>query len=250
MRIVFFGTSHGFPEPNRRCSSTLIEVGGARYFIDMGTQSIELLASHGMDVESVKAVFVTHMHGDHANGLLSFIDLCGWYYKNANPKFYFPGDLEKTVFGIKTWLECLGTKKHDFRFEFNKVDDGFVYQDENIKLTAFRTRHIAESFSYLLEAEGKRVFFSGDLEILRGSGEHTPDLPLDEFEKGFDLCILELAHFSAVDKYYKVLSENDKLKKIVINHYSKFMVGSGYELCKLLPNHDISFATDGLEIQL
>jgi len=26
MRIIFFGSSHGVPEANRRCSSTLIEV--------------------------------------------------------------------------------------------------------------------------------------------------------------------------------------------------------------------------------
>ena len=43
MRIVFFGSSHGVPEPGRRCSSAMIEVGERRYFIDMGTQSIEQL---------------------------------------------------------------------------------------------------------------------------------------------------------------------------------------------------------------
>jgi ribonuclease BN (tRNA processing enzyme) len=33
MKITFFGSSHGFPEPHRRCSSTLIEIGENRYFI-------------------------------------------------------------------------------------------------------------------------------------------------------------------------------------------------------------------------
>ena len=249
MRIIFFGTSHGFPEPNRRCSSTLIEVGNSRYFIDMGTQSIEILANRGIPVESIKAVFVTHMHGDHANGLISFIDLCNWYYKNADPAFYLPGNVEKTVTAIKNWVSCLKeTKFRDFKFE--KVDDGFVYQDENIKISAFRTKHIDQSFSYLLEAEGKRVFFSGDLKILRGPSDEETDIAVEEIDKGLDLAVFELAHFSAVDKYYDLLKDRDCIKKILINHYSRFMVGSGYELIKLLPNHNIDFATDGLEIEL
>ena len=75
MKIVFFGSSHGVPEPNRKCSSVMIEVSDNRYFIDMGTQSIEQLISRNIPIESVKAIFITHMHGDHSDGLISFIDL-------------------------------------------------------------------------------------------------------------------------------------------------------------------------------
>ena len=97
MRIIFFGSSHGVPEPNRRASSTLIEVGENRYFIDMGTQSIEQLITRRMPVESVKAIFLTHMHGDHSDGLISFLDLCSWYFKNADPAVYLPEPFEDTV---------------------------------------------------------------------------------------------------------------------------------------------------------
>lgn len=248
MRIIFFGSSHGFPEENRRCSSILIDINGARYFIDMGTQSIEQLADRGIAVESVKAVFITHMHGDHTNGIISFIDLCSWYYKNANPQFCLPGDLERNVVAIKEWIACNGILMRDFKFEH--VDDGFVYHDDNIKLTAFRTGHIDQSFSYLLEADGKRVYFSGDL---RGADEfinEPMDVPVDEFDKGFDLAILELAHFSAVDKYYPLLKGRKNIKTVCINHYSKFKIDTGYELCKLLPEQEIVFATDGREFEL
>ena len=38
MRIVFFGSSHGVPEPNRKCSSAMVSVGENNYFIDMGVR--------------------------------------------------------------------------------------------------------------------------------------------------------------------------------------------------------------------
>ena len=70
MRIVFLGSSHGVPEPNRKCSSTLIEVGDKRYFIDMGMQSVCELITRNIPIESVKSIFITHMHGDHTGGML------------------------------------------------------------------------------------------------------------------------------------------------------------------------------------
>ena len=88
MRIIFLGTSHGVPEPNRRCSCTMIETKGRYYFVDMGFCAIDDLVTRGIPVEAVKAIFVTHHHGDHTDGLLPFIDLITWYYKKADPLVY------------------------------------------------------------------------------------------------------------------------------------------------------------------
>ena len=97
MRIVFFGSSHGVPEPGRRCSSAMIEVGERRYFIDMGTQSIEQLITRRMAPNSVKGIFFTHMHGDHTNGLISFVDLCTWYFKDVDPAIFLPEPMDDAI---------------------------------------------------------------------------------------------------------------------------------------------------------
>ena len=81
MQITFLGASHGVPEANRRCSCTLIETNGRYYFIDMGVNAIDALRTRGIEVEDVKGIFITHMHGDHTNGLISFVDLISWYFK-------------------------------------------------------------------------------------------------------------------------------------------------------------------------
>lgn len=248
MRIVFLGTSHGVPEPNRRCSSTVIETGGSYYFVDMGTQAIEDLISKGIRPEKVKACFITHMHGDHTNGIVSFIDLCSWYFKNATPEIYLPGETEKSVSAIAGWLECNGVEMRDFKF--GHVDDGFVYRDEKIKVSAFRTKHIDQSFSYLVEAEGKRIFFSGDLRSPLYLDSPTEDIAVEEFDKGLDLAVLELAHFMATDKYLPLLKDRHNVKKVCINHYYEPRLASALELKKALPDQEITFASDGLEFTL
>ena len=118
MRIVFFGSSHGVPEANRRCSSAMIEVGDRRYFIDMGTQSIEQLITRRMAPNSVKGIFFTHMHGDHTNGLVSFVDLCTWYFKDVRPGIYVPEI--KAFDGAAAHLKNLLTKL-GYHEEENKI---------------------------------------------------------------------------------------------------------------------------------
>lgn len=68
--------------------------------------------------------------------------------------------------------------------------DGVAYRQDGVTLTAFHNFHLGEpapgqpwlSYSFLLEAEGKKVFFSGDF---RDLSEILPPL------EGADLVFLE-----------------------------------------------------------
>ncbi|MBE6593191.1 MAG: ribonuclease Z [Ruminococcaceae bacterium] len=244
MKLIFFGSSHGVPEANRRCSSTLIEVGENRYFIDMGTQSIEQLITRNIPIESVKAVFVTHMHGDHSNGLISFIDLCNWYFKKAAPTVCLPGDMERAKNAIAAWLSCNGTAMRDL--DFRRVEEGVVFDDGTLRVTAYRTKHIEYSYAYLVEAEGKRVLFSGDL-CHKGPAN---DFPIEVLDSPLDLAICESAHFKATE-YIPLLKGNKNLKKLCFNHYSYAFLASVLE-AKAVFSQDIDtlLATDGTEIEI
>ena len=90
MKITFVGSRHGVPEPNRKCSCIMIEIGEQIYFVDMGTSAIDALQTKGLAVDAVKGIFITHMHGDHTNGLIQFVDLLTWKFKTADPIIFLP----------------------------------------------------------------------------------------------------------------------------------------------------------------
>lgn len=243
MRLVFFGSGHGKPEPARRCSSTLIEVGDARYFVDMGSQSIEGLIDRNMPPESIRAVFVTHMHGDHNNGLISFLDLCSWAYRETEPEIFLPGDTEGARAAIAAWLSCNGTKLRPFAF--HHVEEGVVFDDGVLRVTAYRTAHIDFSYAYLLEAEGKRILFSGDL-----SHHPAEDFPYAALLSPLDLAIVESAHFAATE-YIPILGESDCVRRLCFNHYSSRFLASVLEAKAILSEKfEVLLATDGMELQL
>ncbi|MBQ8683498.1 MAG: ribonuclease Z [Clostridia bacterium] len=243
MRIVFFGTSHGVPEPNRRCSSTLIEIGERRYFVDMGTQSIEQLISRRIPVESVKGVFITHMHGDHANGLVSFLDLCSWYFRTADPVVCLPEPVEMARDTIAAWIKCNHAEMRPFRFL--PVKEGVVYEDEAIRVTAYPTRHLEGSHAFLIEAEGKRVLFTGDL------GGPSIDFPVQVLDQPLELAVCECAHFQGMT-YVPVLEGKTTLKQMCFNHYTTnaTLVPPTEEISKALGDIPVFCATDGMEIVL
>lgn len=243
MRIVFLGSSHGYPEPNRKCSSTLVEVGNKKYFIDMGSDSAAGLATRRIPVKDISAVFITHMHGDHTNGLIPFLDICSWKFKDANPQIYAPCVPEQLASTIAGWIKLNGSTMREF--EISEVTEGVVFDDGNLKVTAFKTKHTSNSYSFLLEAEGKRVLFSGDLSV------HGPqeDFPVSVLNEPLDLAICEAAHFKATE-YLAFFENNANLKQLCINHYSDRFLESVMELTRLLPNIPIFKATDDLEITL
>ncbi len=240
MRIVFLGTSHGVPEPHRRCSSIMVEIGENRYIIDMGTQIIERLKTANKPVESIKGVFITHMHGDHSNGLVSFFDLCSWHFKNADPAIFLPGQAEEAMAAIDAWIRCNGQTPR--KFNVNKVKEGVIFDDGTVKMTAYQTKHTSDSYSYLLEAEEKRVLFGGDLSY-KGPQE---DFPVSVFDSPVDLAICEAAHFHAT-AYLPLLDDCRNLRQLCFTHYYTPRIPSMYEMKKILPI-PVTIATDDMEI--
>jgi ribonuclease BN (tRNA processing enzyme) len=239
MRIIIAGSSHGVPEPHRGCSCTFIEVQGRYYIFDMGLMVHNELVNRGISINDVKAAFFTHMHGDHTNGLIPFLDLISWYYKAADPVIHLPDTACVEV--IRKWILCtLSTPMKEL--EFKRIEAGLIYDDGFLKVTAIPTQHCALSYAFLVEAEGKTVLLTGDI---RSPGI---DFPTVAFERELDLVIAEAAHFMVED--YLDVFQKCHIKSVCINHYSQKRIGGFVDLQKAMTPIPVCLATDGLEFRL
>ena len=239
MRIVFLGTSHGYPEANRKCSSAMIVVGEKYYFIDMGCDAINELINRGIKPESVNGIFITHMHGDHTNGLVPYLELASWMYKTADPEIFIPGSCADVSACLKNWFTLNGSPMRDFRF--NAVHEGVIFNDGVLKVTAIRNKHCANSYSFIVEAEGKCVLFSGDL-----SKHPADDFPYTSLDLPLEFAVLEVAHFPATE-YISILNGRNNPKKVYFNHYSRRNIESIGTAIKEL-DMPVYLASDGLEV--
>ena len=214
MKITFLGTSHGVPAADRYCSCTMVETDGALYFIDAGAPLIDLLLRRGADLNRVRAIFTTHLHSDHTDGILPLASLFSWYYKTTDIDIYLTE--QSGIEAFKSVLKtCIGSLDEE-RVRFRLMDKDTVYGDDLIRLTPMPTRHLAAenrpAYSCLLEAEGKKVLFSGDL----SGGLAEGDFPACALENDVDLMICEMAHFSPEDA--RPYLERCRAKEMLFNH--------------------------------
>ena len=99
------------------------------------------------------------------------------------------------------------------------------------------------SYAFLIEAEGKRVLFTGDLR------HPTDDFPAIAFETELDLLVCELAHFSPAD--CAPVFERTKAKRILHSHIydNRWAAALQEQLSKPHP-YEYGAAFDGLELEL
>ncbi len=211
MRLTFLGTSHGRTEKNAFCSSTMISVGERHYLIDAGAPITTLLQNVGVPFSSVAGIFITHSHGDHIAGLVEYTREMECFPANAGVRtpVYVPE--EKTYLRMSYFLfgkEAF--RRH--RVIFHPYEAGVVFDDGVLRLTATPNLHTANSYSFLAEAEGKRVIFTGDL------AAGMPDYPKMAQDAPSDAVICEAAHTRLNKPETEEILKRTKTARFVIHH--------------------------------
>ncbi len=212
MKIKFLGTGHGVPSDERYCQSILIEINGVHYMFDAGAPIADLLHRIDIPFNNIKSIFITHMHADHTVGLFHFLDLSAWYYKDVLVDIFLPE--KRGLVAIKTVMEeYMGNEIPDERIKLNVYDEGLCYEDENICVSAVRTKHMGEdypSYGFVIKAEGKQILISGDLKY------NLEDYPVILDEQKFDLSVFECAHFEPKELLER--AKNAKTEKMAMVH--------------------------------
>lgn len=237
MKLTFLGTSHGVPEPGRKRSCSMLQVADKVYFIDMGTQTMPALVDRGIEPRDTRAIFVTHMHGDHTAGLIDFVELASWYYTDCDPQIFLP-----KLAGVEPIRQWLALSENPLRdgIVFAQVEEGPLFDDGYLKVTAYRTRHTAVSFAYLVEAQGKKLLFTGDLK------NPGVDLPRIAYESHLDALICEAAHFPVTD--YISCLQKCRIDRVFVNHANPIRLAGLQQMQEALAPVPVVLASDDQEV--
>jgi len=233
-KVYFIGTCSGTePMPGMHHCALAFEIGGAYYWFDAGEDCSYRAYLAGIDLMKVRTVFISHPHIDHVGGLANLLSrtnkICSRYKRkleNDNTLHIFMPDMN-LLEAVKT-VAASGRVPAKFLYTLaeHEVTDGLLWDDGNLRVTALHNRHLNEdgsngwhSYSYLLEFEGKRVVFSGDV--------RTPD-ELDPFVTGgVDMLIMETGHHAVADVC--AYAESRGVPKLRFNHHGREIIG-GREL--------------------
>lgn len=222
MKIIFAGTGSGKTSLKRYHTSTLFSSADFNLLIDAGDGVSRALMNAQIDFNSIDAILFSHFHPDHLNGIASLLIQMKMNKREKSLRLLVHSNLYSSF--IK-FLETGYVFKERMGFDINILTystDSFFRVSKDIAFISRENSHLKKyetnaedsglliSSSFLLFAESKRLFYSGDI----GSEE---DLYLFENEK-IDAFITEVTHIDIALLKKVLLRINPE--RVYINHLS------------------------------
>jgi ribonuclease BN (tRNA processing enzyme) len=202
-QLVLLGSGTPNTDPDRSGPGVAIVVNDTAYLVDFGPGIVRRAAAmspiyggpiRGLDTGTLNHAFLTHLHSDHSVGLPDLI-LSSWVMGRDRPLELFGPD------GIESMAEhVLKAYDADIQYRLNgsepandqgwrvnvhTVEEGVVYEDENVKVEAFPVEHgeWPNAFGYRFTTPDRVIVISGDA---------VPDETLVKYAKGADILLHEV----------------------------------------------------------
>ena len=255
MKIITVGTSHGDPTLTRTQTSNLLEIRGRYYLIDAGEGINTFLVRQGLRASMLSGIFITHMHIDHTSSLPVLIEQAIKYrWKDEDKHLEVQLPEASAIEPLKNWIKTNAHKVDFSSLNFACYRDNGVFDDGFIKVTSYPTNHLlpledglTRSHSLLVEADGKKVLFTGDVSC----DDRYRDFPSTAAD-GCDVVFSEIVHYNPEDAI-EVLSQVN-IKELVFVHVgNKWQTPEGekqlIELCRNLP-YKVTISRDGMALNI
>ena len=270
--VKILGTGSGVPTLDHWPSSTALTIDGFTYLLDAGAPLGPMMLSETVarfyhvrrtaaqtrrdrkfyvDMYSVLAIFLSHLHADHVFGLPYLLQAAHLWEKRGD-EFRFPDGNTLRVYmprmGLQVFrefLEMIGLGEPRFNLRMLPILEGEFYRDERIAVVAVPNTHrLGTSYSFSIRAGKKSIVYTGDIRL---DDLSRPGL----LEGRVDLLIVECAHFEPLE-LFEALKGAD-IHRVILTHLHPSLYGRLREVERLgrkLLGKRLVVATDGLEVEI
>ena len=202
LHAALCGAGSPMPDPRRSGPCTAVIAGEKLFLVDVGAGSSRVLSRMSIPHGEIDAIFLTHFHSDHIDGLGEML-LQRWANgAHAKPTpIYGPQGVESVVAGFGRAY----SKDQEYRVahhgkeivppsgaggeprSFRLPPEGeapVVYEEAGVKISVFRVNHepVAPAVGYRFDYKGRSLLISGDT---------TKSSNLQQFANDVDLLIHE-----------------------------------------------------------
>jgi ribonuclease Z len=145
LRLVFLGTSAGRPTPRRSVASVFLQFGPDCFLFDCGEGTQLQALRAGVRTSRLKAICISHFHGDHINGLPGFLGTVGLNGHREKVVIASPRGLDRYLAVLKE----LNILHPSFELELVQNAAGEVYATPDYSITSVKVEHRVPTYGFI-----------------------------------------------------------------------------------------------------
>ncbi len=225
MRLRFIGCGDAFGSGGRFNTCFLVERDDASFLIDCGASSMIAMRQHGVDPNSIAAIFISHLHGDHFGGLPFFILDAQFYSRRLSPLTLVgpPGFQSRLRQAMELFFPGSADAARKFEIVVREIAPGTTTSFDDVTVQALEVRHAcgAPALALRFDCDGRTIAYSGDSEWTDA---------LIDIGRDADLFIVEALSFekriSQHLDYASLLANEERIgaRRIILTHLGPDML--------------------------
>jgi ribonuclease Z len=140
---------------------------GEVVLMDCGEGTQRRFVEHGLGINREMVVLITHLHGDHVNGLLGLLQTMSMSQRGRKLTLVGPG-------GLYHWVKASMEMLHiglSFDLQFVAARPGVVLRRQAYLIRCARASHSVEAYSYLFEETPRPGVFDSKKAVALGVPE-------------------------------------------------------------------------------
>ena len=243
--LTILGTGDAFASGGRAQAGYLLEANGKRILLEAGPGLLPEMKRHGIEADSLDAIIISHLHGDHFCGLpFLFLEFM-WERPPKHPVIIAgPKNLEKRTWTLmRTMFSRFDLKQLQSKVKWVVLDPGKSVKIAGLKLSTIRSPHTTPDVSLSLKivVNGKTFVFSGDT----GWNDELVD-----FSAGANLLLCECTYFESNHLRFHINYpelrrnlERFSVKRMILTHL-------GRETINHAPEIEIEMGFDGMKLEI
>jgi ribonuclease BN (tRNA processing enzyme) len=166
--LRFAGSGDAFGSGGRFQTCILVDAPGLRFAIDFGTSSLVALARQGIAHNSIDAILLTHLHGDHCGGVpFLLVDAMLAAKRTRALTIAGPRDLPARMGALSEALfPGMHAMQPKFRLDYVELATDAPTRVGDLVVTARPARHVPQTnpLALRIEVAGKVLAYTGDTE--------------------------------------------------------------------------------------